>query len=253
MTTVQNIVLKIQRHLAPALILAVLFCLTISPPVAALDLNINPSDYFQLTYDPITFNKGEVVPGEVFHTTIKGRATCSKNIPLPVSRAAVTLKAIARQATDGSVYTINPGFTIEIDPFPNKKGETFTIDLPLDLQFPSGAAPGDYSVIWQTVEARAKIGFFWTDVTGYLPPEQAMGNISVITATTPPPAGTMVAPASASSGAPSAVSPTPTTTRSAVAAGTAIPLWILPLLAALVAAAVIFIVIFLAVRRKKHA
>ena len=158
-----------------------------SHPGFALD--INPADYFQLTFQPITFDKSQVAAGEVYHTTIRGRAVCSKNIPLPVSEATITSQAVARDTT-GAGYTLNPGFVIDIKPFPDKAGETFDIDVTIDLQFPSNASPGRYDVIWQPIEARAKVSFVWTDVSDYFPSEQPMGQVTLISA----PASTMGQP-----------------------------------------------------------
>ena len=234
------------RRLAPSLLLAALACLALAPPALALDLDFDPADYFQLTFDPITFDKTEVAPGEVFHTTIRGRATCEKDIPLPVSRVTVTLRAVARQALTGASYTIHPGFTIDIDPFPGEAGQTFEIDLPLDLQFPAGAAPGNYSVVWQPVEARAKISFFWTDVTGLVPPEQSMGNIAIEAAAPAPPGtaptGAPVPPPASST--PPAASTTPTTP------GLVLSWWVLPLAGIILVIAVIGTILFLVLRRR---
>jgi hypothetical protein len=179
------------RHLLPALLLAALACLAAASPALALDLN--PANYFQLTYDPITFDKTAVGPGGAFHTTITGRATCYKNIPIPVSRAEITSRVVARSPA-GASYTLNSGFTIEINPFPTKQGDTYDIDVPLTMQFPPEATPGQYQVVWQLVKATARILITDTDVTGSLPAEQAMGNITVAAASPPTPPATTPAP-----------------------------------------------------------
>ena len=235
------------RRVVPSLLLAALACLALAPPALALDLDFDPADYFQLTFDPITFDKTEVAPGEVFHTTIRGRATCEKDIPLPVSRVTVTLRAVARQALTGASYTIHPGFTIDIDPFPGDAGQTFEFDLPLDLQFPAGATPGDYSVVWQPVEAKARISFIWTDVTGLVPAEQPMGNIAV-DAAAPAPPGT--APTGAAPVPPPASSAPPTASTTPTTPGLVLSWWVLPLAGIILVIAVIGTILFLVLRRR---
>jgi len=232
------------RRLAPALLLAALACLAFISPAAALDLGINPADYFYLTYDRVTFDKNEVAPGEIFHTTLKGKAVCSKDIPVPVSRATITLKVVARHAATGALYTINPGFTLDIDPFPADRGETFEITLPLDFQFPAGAAPGDYDLVWQPVEARARITFVWTDVSSLVPSEQAMGKITVKVAAPAPPGTTPTSTAPI----PPPATTTITTYRPPPPGG--VPLWVLPLAGIILMVAVIGTIVFLVLRRR---
>lgn len=222
-------------RLFASLTLAALACLAVASPAAALD--INPADYFQLTYQPITFDKSQVAAGEVFHATIRGRAVCSRNIPLPVSQATITSQVIARDA-GGDSYTLNPGFSININPFPDKAGETFDIDETINLQFPTSASPGQYDVIWQPIETRAKVSFIWTDVSDYFPPEQPMGMVTVTSA--PPSSITATATSPATP-------PTPTTTP---APGFVVPWWAFPL-GVVVVIAVIVIVIVLLVRRRR--
>jgi hypothetical protein len=218
------------RRFVPALLLAVLSCLAAATPALALDFN--PADYFRLTYDPITYDRSQVAPGETFHTTIKGVAACDQDIPLPVSRATVDSRVIARRT--GAEYVLNPGFSVEIDPFPRRAGETFEINVPLELRFPSPAAPGDYEVIGQIVEARARVTFIWTDVSDYFPAEQSMGRITVISprpgATTPPPPTTI------------------TTSRQPPPGG--VPLWVLPLGALVVIAIIVTGIVWLIRRRR---
>jgi hypothetical protein len=227
------------RRLIPALLLAALACLALVSPAAALDLGINPADYFYLSYDPVTFDKSQVVPGDIFHTTITGKVVCSQDIPLPVNRAEVTMKVVARHATTGDLYDLNPGFTVDIDPFPRQEGETFEINLPLSLQFPPGAAPGEYQVFGQLVEARVRITFVWTDVSNYLPPEQAMGKVSVIAAPAPPGTTTILPPPGTT---------TITTSRPLPPGG--VPLWVLPLAVIILVVAVIGTIVFLVLRRR---
>jgi hypothetical protein len=236
------------RRFVASLLLTAAACLAVASPAVALDFN--PADYFNLTYQPITFDKSQVAAGETFHANIRGRAVCNKNIPLPVSRATIVSQVTARSAAGGASYTLNPGFTIEINPFPDKAGDTFDIDESINLQFPLDASPGDYQVVWQIVQARAKIGFIPTDVSDYIPPEQPMGSISVVS---PAKTGAAPQPGTTTTSAPStpSVSPahiTPTTTP---APGFVVPWWAFPL-GVLVVIAIIVIVIVLLIRRRRQ-
>ncbi len=226
--------------------MALLACLAIASPALALD--INPADYFRLTYQPITFDKSQVAAGEVFHTYIKGRAVCSKTIPLPVSQATITSQVIARDAA-GASYTLNPGFTININPFPDKQGETFDIDQSVALQFPADTPPASYDVVWQPIEARAKISFVWTDVSDYFPPEQAMGTVTV-TAAPSSPTGTPTAPVSTTASAPSSTT-APTTPTAPPAPGFVVPWWAFPLGVLVIIVIIIIIIVVLLVRRRR--
>jgi len=54
-------------------------------PASALDLN--PANYFKLTYEPVTFDKTEIAAGETFHAVFKGKASCTKTLPFSPSQA----------------------------------------------------------------------------------------------------------------------------------------------------------------------
>ena len=161
-------------RLSTVLVLAVVLCLIHLPPASAQDLN--PKDYFQLSYDPVTLDKNEIQGSEVFHVNIAGRATCTQDLPMPASEASVTSKIIARHTASNTMVTLNPGYTITVKPFPSKKDETAEIKQSVPLQFPSQAEPGEYSIIGKIIEAKIKI-LVWVPVTSYLPQEQPMGKV----------------------------------------------------------------------------
>jgi hypothetical protein len=238
------------RRFVPAMALAALACLAFVTPALALDLN--PADYFQINYQPIAFDKTQVGPGDTFHTTIKGQAVCMKSIPVPVSEATITSQVVARSAAAGASYTLNPGFTIDINPFPDKQGETYNINQPLDLQFPPDASPGQYQVVWELSQARAKISFVWTDVTGNLPAEQSMGTVTVTaTGQSTSPSGappTTSSPATQASPAPTGTTPSTPADHAGVPLGTA--WWVLPLVVVVGAAIIVFVIIFIV--RHRH-
>ena len=169
--------------------IAIFLSLTTASPALALDLN--PADYFQFAFNPVSFDKSEVAVGEAFHVTITGSAACTQDLPLPISEITITSQVVARQAGGGADLILNPEYVISIKPLPNKAGEAFNINQTVSLRFPTGAAPGNYSVTGLLTEAKVtvKVVFSYTlDVTGSFPKEQTMGMVKCIvpsTATAP--------------------------------------------------------------------
>jgi hypothetical protein len=163
--------------LAVALTLAVSLCLISTSLASAQDL----AEYFQLSYDPVAFDKSEINGSEVFHATIAGRATCTQDLPVSVSEASLTSQVVAVHIASGTTVTLNSSYTISIKPFPSRKGETAEISQEIPLQFPAQAEPGDYNVIGKIVNAEVKVGFLPpVPVTSYLPQEQPMGVVKYI-------------------------------------------------------------------------
>lgn len=178
-----------------ALTLALLFCLMSPSPVSAQDFN--PKDYFQFTYDPVTFDKTEINGSEVFHVNVAGRITCAKDLPISASEASLNSQVVAVHTVSGAEIILNPKYTITIKPFPAKKDETAEISQAVPLQFPSQAESGEYNIIGKILEAKIKVGIIPIPVTDYLPQEQAMGLVKY------------VAPESTSVPAPPSPEPTP--------------------------------------------
>ena len=172
-------------RLAVALTLAGAFSLMSASPASAQDLSEN----FQLSYDPVTFDKNEIQGSEVFHVTIAGRATCIQDLPISASEATLTSQVIAEHVASGTKVTLNSSYTISIKPFPSKKGETAEISQAVPLQFPAQAESGDYNVIGKIIEAKVKVGPIPLDVTAYLPQDQLIGSLKYIApGVTPTPA-----------------------------------------------------------------
>jgi hypothetical protein len=165
------------RYLWASLMLAVAFCLIITSPATAQD---DLKENFQFSYEQVSFDKSEIQGGEVFHATIAGRVTCTKNLPISASEAGITSRVIAVHGVTGTEVTLNPSYTAAIKPFPSRKGETAEVSQAVPLQFPAKAEAGDYNVIGEIVEARVKVLFAWIDVTGYLPQNQSMGTVKYI-------------------------------------------------------------------------
>ena len=189
-----SIIRKAYQHravwrLAVALTLAGALCLMSPSPASAQDLN--PADYFQFSYDPVSFDKSEIHGSEVFYATIAGRATCTKDLPVSASEAKITSQVVAVHTVSGTKVTLNSNYTVAIKPFPAKKDDTAEINQAVPLQFPAEATSGDYNIIGKIVEAKVKVTFVWLNVTGYFPQEQPMGLVkytaSESSATLPPP------------------------------------------------------------------
>ncbi len=162
------------RRLAIAITLTLALCLISTSMASAQEFN--PKDYFQLNYDPVTFDKTEINVGESFQATITGIATCIQDLPMSASEATITSQVVAEHADSGTRVTLNPGYTITIKPFPSKKDETFKINQSIPLKFPAQAEPGEYKIIGKIAEAKIKV-FVSVPITDYLPQEQSMGTV----------------------------------------------------------------------------
>lgn len=238
-------VYRTMRRLLLALALALLLGLINLSPASAQDLD--PKDYFQLTYEPVNFDKTEINGSEVFHATIAGSAACTKDLPVPapVSEASITFQIFARHAASGATVTLNPSYTITIDSFPSKKGETFEISESVPLQFPAEAESGEHNVIGRITKAIIEVGIFPIPVTDYLSGEQSMG---IVKYTAPAPTETTIPPSPEPEKAPQATpKPTPATqsTPAPKEAEPSLPWWVILLLLIAVATIIFNIIWFL--------
>jgi len=177
-------------RLVLALTLAAFLCLVSASSASAQDL----SESFEISYDPVTFDKDEINGSEVFHVQISGSFTCAVDLPVSVNEASLTSRVVATHTASNMTVTLNESYTITISPFPSKKGETAEIKQSVPLQFMAKAIPGDYNVVGKIIEAKVKVLFGWVEVTKYLPQEQQMGTVKYIapepeevTETPPPP------------------------------------------------------------------
>ncbi len=227
-------------------------------PAAAIDLN--PANYFQLTYEPITFDKTEISAGETFHATFRGKASCTKTLPFSPSQATIEFLIVAVSDASGDSLTLNESYVISVDPFPRKKGETYEIDQQIPLEMPSSAAPGNYNVTGQLIEARVKILIIWQGVTGAFPKEYSMGTIKVIEPEAAPPAVETPQTASESPTQATESAPPPITTPEPSASPEPVPeqpestknRWVVPLLVIIVVAAATVTVLLIRRRKKSN-
>ena len=240
---------KFMWRLAIVLMLAIPIWLAGSLPVFAQSLD----EYFELTYEPVSFSKSEIHGSEVFQAVILGHAACIKDLPVSASEVSITSSVIAEQLSSGNSVTLNSSYTVTIKPFPSKAGDTTEINQAVALQFPAQAAAGDYSVIGKLVEAKVKIGFGWVDVSGFLPQDQLMGSLKYIapesTSTTAPTPTPSTAPTPTLTTPSTPVPPTPTPSSMPTPAPTppqrGITWWVWLIVAAAVTTTVINIIWFL--------
>ena len=216
---------KVVWCLAIAFILASSLQLIGPLPAAAQ----SAGEYFQISYDPVSFNKDENQGSGLFYASIRGRATCTKNLPMSAKEARFTSRVVGEHTVSGTAVTLNSSYTIEIKPFPSKKGDTFEINQAVPLQFPAQAEPGDYNVTGELIEAKVKVVSWWLDVTEYLPQTQLMGSLKYTT------------PVSTPTPAPSP-KPTPEATPTPAPAESGIGWWVWLIVALAVASAVATII-----------
>ncbi len=227
-------------HLIIALILAVPIWLLSPLPTTAQGVE----EYFQVSYEPVSFSKNEIHGSEVFHATIRGQATATKDLPVPIGEASITSRVVAEHAVSGTGVTLNSSYTVTIKPFPSKEGDTTEINQVVPLQFPAQAESGDYNVIGKLIEAKVKIGFGWLDVTGYLLQDQLMGSLKYIATGPVPTPAPALTPAPTPTPTPTPTpAPTPTSTPAPPERG--IAWWVWLIVAVAVATTVVNIIWFL--------
>jgi hypothetical protein len=163
-------------HVVIAVFLAIPLFITGSPPAAAQ----GAEDYFQISYEPVSYSKTEIHGDEVFYATFQGSATCTNNLPLPVSEARITARVIAEHTESGNRVTLNSSYTTTIEPFPDRAGETLEISRVIPLQFPAQSESGDYRIIGEIEEAKVKAIFWWIDIPGDISQDQPMGSLRYI-------------------------------------------------------------------------
>jgi hypothetical protein len=147
-----------------------------SSPAAAW----SAEDYFQISYEPVSYSKTEIHGNEVFYATIEGSATCTNDLPLPVSEVRLTGRVIAHHTESGNKVTLNSSYTTIIEPFPDSAGETIDISRIIPLQFPPESESGDYSITGEIEEAKLKVPLVWIDFPADIIQDQPMGSLRYI-------------------------------------------------------------------------
>jgi hypothetical protein len=215
---------------------AISLCVIETRPIVAQ----SPGDYFQFSYDPVNFSQDEIHGSEDFSATIRGKVVCTNDLPVSVGEASTTWSVTAQHKSTGNVVALNSKYTEAIKPFPSKKGDTFEINQIVSLRFPDNAESGDYDVIANLLEAKAKVAFAWVEVTEYLPRSQVMGLLKYTSAT-----GTSTL-SLASTPAPMTPDPTP------ASLGRDIAWWVWPVIAVAVATTAVNIICLLKHRSAKR-
>jgi hypothetical protein len=145
-------------------------------PRPALALNVY--DYFVINYDT-EFSQTVIGEGDVFQATISGTADCTQDMPLTVSKGYITSRVVAQHRESDLKATLNPSYTIHIEPFPNEAGETAEANVVISLSFPSGSPAGTYDIAGELIEAKVwSTPAGWLPVTPYLPAVEELGTVS---------------------------------------------------------------------------
>jgi len=166
--------------MASCLLIGLILALSLVPNYSSPAVALSIEDYFEISYEPVEFSKTDIHGDEIFYATIKGTATCTNSLPLPVSEAWISGLVTATHQVNGAKVTLNPSYKVTIAPFPNKKGEITQARQDVPLQFPVNSQSGAYSVVGELIEAKVNTLIGWLTVTSYLPPSQTMGSVTYV-------------------------------------------------------------------------
>ncbi len=169
----------IARRLVIILTLVLFMVLASAKPVLAISVN----DYFSYTYN-VKFSKAEVYAGEAFYVTVETKATCIKDLPVPVSEASITGRIVAEHQASGTKVTLNSSYTVTMASCPNKAGDSVEVSQIVPLQFPLNSQIGIYSIVGELIAAKVKILGIWFDITSYLPSSQIAGSVTCVPGST---------------------------------------------------------------------
>jgi hypothetical protein len=207
---------------AVCLILVSILALSLPPLTAPAASSESAVDYFNLSYDPATFSKTNILRNEAFSVTIHGNATCTDDLP-PIRSGRIIGRVVASNVSTGHRIVINSQYTVNIDPFPNDPGEYTEMTVTVPLQFPASDIPGDYSIIGETITAEVYLLGDWEDVTDSVPASHVLGSVHYATsgtASTPTPTPTHTSIPSVTSTPSATATPTATATSNATTSPT---------------------------------
>jgi len=138
---------------------------------------ISLDEYFTYSYT-MSLSQTEVYADEVFAAAVSGQATCKKDLPLSPSAASVTSRITARHQTTGVEVVLNSAYTVTLNSFPSKKGESVQETVIVPLVFPGGSQSGTYTITGEITTAKLRVVAIWLDVTKYLPTSQVLGSVT---------------------------------------------------------------------------
>ena len=174
------------------LILAVCLIAISSTPVFASYFE----KYLTLDYD-IELSKTDVSGSGVFYATIEGSWTCKRNLPLRITEGYVIYSVVAEHQESGAVVTLNSGYTINVGPFPDRKGDSTPFSAFVLLDFPVESEYGTYDVETRIIEGKLDTERFgWISVTSSLPSSDVVGTVSYTSAALAAPVSAAAAAAS---------------------------------------------------------
>jgi len=164
------------------LILAVCLIAISSSPVFAVAFE----DYLTLDYD-IELSKTDVSGSEVFYATVEGAWTCKRNLPVRITEGYVIYSVVAEHQESGTVVTLNSGYTINVEPFPDSEGESTQFSAFALLDFPSESEYGTYNIETRIIKAKLNTEKYgWFPVTSSLPSSDVVGTVNYTSAPVAP-------------------------------------------------------------------
>ena len=171
--------MTVRRRTVLRLAIALLLALSLVPISSRPAVAISIADYFSYSYS-VQFSKSQITSGETFYATADATATCTNSVPLAPSEASITGRIVAVHQASGARVTLNSSYTVTLNPFPGRAGDSTQVSQVVPLQFPAGSQFGDYSVAGELIEAKVKVAIIWIPVTGYLPSSQALGSVAYV-------------------------------------------------------------------------
>jgi len=116
-----------------------------------------------------------------------------------ITEGYVIYRVIAEHQESGTVVTLSPGYTINVDPFPDRTGESTQFSAFVLLDFPVESEYGTYDVETRIIEGKLNTEKFgWVPVTSSLPSSDVVGTVSYTSAASAAPVEAAAAAAAAS-------------------------------------------------------
>ena len=116
----------------------------------------SPIDYFQITYSPAVFSKTTITNGNAFNATIKSRGVAFINPPSSADAVRFSYRYSGANKSTGEEVVLNPLQTLTVEPFPQKRGESYEATNVVSLRFPAGSQAGDYTIIEEIINIEMK-------------------------------------------------------------------------------------------------